>query len=310
VKPGSGIQVRDLFQGGDFFVNDVSASRRASRWDTIFCRVLDFGARQELSGAYMLLPRSICPRFREWATADREKKGGDWPAYLRANGHHLRRHILALHKEWTSSVQMATAEGDPLVFSKAVYEVLDEAAFRRAAESSPVHASGEEGDFAWFEAPATSDDEPRRVLGHLRFQGGRLLLECQSRQRLERGCALLASLAPGAVKHLGDEFTDWRQAMERSGSQPPGPPADPLPPEAERQLLEDFYTRHYARWPDTPLPALGGRTPRDAVRTPDGREKVIALLKDFENADERSRRAGKYVYDFSGIKAELGIDSL
>ncbi len=310
VKPGSGIQVRDLLQGGEFFAHDVSASRRSSRWDTIFCRVLDFGARQEMSGVYMLLPRQICARFRDWATADREEKGDDWPTYLRANSHHLRRQILSLHHEWTSSIQMATAEGDPLVFSKAVYEVLDEAAFRRAAESSPVHASDEDGDFAWFEAPATSDDEPRRVLGHLRFQGGRLLLDCQSRQRLDRGRALLASLAPGSLKHLGDEFTDWRQAMEQSGSRPPGPPAEPLSPEVEREVIEEFYTRHYAGWPDTPLPALGGRTPRDAVRTPDGREQVIALLKDFENGNERAHRAGKYVYDFSGLQAELGIDSL
>ena len=310
VKPGSGIQVRDLFQGGEFFAHDVSASRRSSRWDAIFGRILDFGARQELSGVYMLLRRSILPPFRDWATADHEEKGGDWPAYLRANSHHLRRQILALHEQLASSLRMATAEGDPLVFSKAVYEVLDEAAFRRAAESSPVHASDEDGDFSWFEAPATSDDEPRRVLGHLRIQGGRLLLECQSRQRLERGRTALASLAPGALKHLGDEFTDWRQAMEQSRSRPPGAPAEPLAPEVEREVLEEFYTRHYAGWPDTPLPALGGRTPREAVRTPDGREKVIALLKDFENSNERERRVGKYVYDFSGIQAELGIDSL
>jgi len=99
VKPGSGIQVRDLFQGGDFFAHDVTASRASSRGETIFCRVLDFGARKELSGAYLLLPRPILPQFRDWATADHEEKGDDWPTYLRANSHHLRRQILTLHKE-------------------------------------------------------------------------------------------------------------------------------------------------------------------------------------------------------------------
>lgn len=40
--------------------------------------------------------------------------------------------------------------------------------------------------------------------------------------------------------------------------------------------------RHWKEWIDTEIPMLDGLTPRKAVRTPAGREKVDALLKQAE----------------------------
>jgi hypothetical protein len=55
--------------------------------------------------------------------------------------------------------------------------------------------------------------------------------------------------------------------------------------------LQETVRRHYRSWPDEPLPALGGRTPREAVRDSDGREAVQALLRQFERDMERQDRA-------------------
>jgi hypothetical protein len=52
---------------------------------------------------------------------------------------------------------------------------------------------------------------------------------------------------------------------------------------------------HYRRWLDMSLPVLDGRTPREAVRSADGREMVDALLLDLEQ-----RSGGD-----SGVDAEL-----
>ncbi len=40
--------------------------------------------------------------------------------------------------------------------------------------------------------------------------------------------------------------------------------------------------RHYSGWLDSKLPALGNRTPREAVRDPDGREAVAGLIAQIE----------------------------
>ena len=76
-------------------------------------------------------------------------------------------------------------------------------------------------------------------------------------------------------------------------------------PEVRAQLAE-MQRRHYESWPDTPLPALDGRTPRDAVKDPDGREMVEALISQFE------REVGAMPVStprevFSNLRARLGL---
>jgi hypothetical protein len=83
-------------------------------------------------------------------------------------------------------------------------------------------------------------------------------------------------------------------------------PAPPPPPEAV-QLMRDFKARHYADWADQPLPALAGRTPRDAIRTARGRKEVELLLEDMEN--QEARLFPGEAFDFGVIRRELGLDA-
>jgi hypothetical protein len=66
-----------------------------------------------------------------------------------------------------------------------------------------------------------------------------------------------------------------------------------------------FKRRHYAQWADHPLAALRGKTPREAMRTADGRAAVDVLLKDFENHEIRQSDDARY--DFSEIRRGLGL---
>jgi hypothetical protein len=47
--------------------------------------------------------------------------------------------------------------------------------------------------------------------------------------------------------------------------------------------MRDHLDRHYRETLGLPLPALGGKSPRKAARTPAGRKKVIEWLKYLEN---------------------------
>jgi hypothetical protein len=42
-------------------------------------------------------------------------------------------------------------------------------------------------------------------------------------------------------------------------------------------------------WLDEKIPALEGRTRRKAVETPEGREKVEEILRNWENREEKKR---------------------
>ena len=68
-----------------------------------------------------------------------------------------------------------------------------------------------------------------------------------------------------------------------------------------RQMSE----RHWDAWLDTRLPVLGNRTPRQAARTPDGRERLQALLAEFAWTAERTPNAMSP--DVPALRARLGL---
>jgi hypothetical protein len=70
-------------------------------------------------------------------------------------------------------------------------------------------------------------------------------------------------------------------------------------------MVRAFKARHYATWADEPMPALSGKTPRDAVKTQAGRRRVAALLDDMQRL-EQTQPPGA-AHDFSSLRRELGV---
>jgi hypothetical protein len=73
------------------------------------------------------------------------------------------------------------------------------------------------------------------------------------------------------------------------------------------RLVTEALERHYAKWLDMSLPALGGKTPREATKTDAGRREVAMLLRDLENGEERKRKDGEPCFNVARLRAELGL---
>jgi hypothetical protein len=79
-------------------------------------------------------------------------------------------------------------------------------------------------------------------------------------------------------------------------------------PEVREQLKKTLFA-HWENWVDEKIPALGHMTPRQAVKEPDGRESVEALLLDAErhaDANEQMREAGTVA--IANVRRRLGLD--
>ena len=63
--------------------------------------------------------------------------------------------------------------------------------------------------------------------------------------------------------------------------------------------------KHYAAWPDTPIPALGSLTPKEAMKSATTRRKLDVLLKDIE-AHEAGQPADRR-FDVRTMRRELGL---
>ena len=110
---------------------------------------------------------------------------------------------------------------------------------------------------------------------------------------------------PGAIRHRIDEFEDIHVAMERREGK--GEQAKPLKNEKARAMLASVMQKYMFAWPDQALPALGGKTPREAAATKAGREKVLEFIKDMENGEARKKKAGEPSIDLGPLRRELGI---
>jgi hypothetical protein len=307
VRLGEGVRLKDLLGDGEFFVHDLNTSKWAVQWDCLLARVEEFDGRHHFTAMVVGIPRPLVAPLRAWAIDARQRSGLDWGAFLRANSHKLRQEASRLMHRGADDMRVVGFEGDELVFSRARYALLDEEAVRRALNRSKAFLQEEDpADYGWLDEVEDASGA-RRAYGHVHIGGGELRLECSTRQRLKRGKELLGSLAGEHLRHLDDDFTPWQSAMrDRKAASGPAK-ASSRPPEVERELAGKVLAEHYDRWLDMPLPALDGKTPRQAAAAPEDRARVVDLLKLLENGEEHKRRNGLAWYDVSKLKAKLGV---
>jgi hypothetical protein len=175
----------------------------------------------------------------------------------------------------------------------------------------PPESGEADGSYA-FNRPGNPTPGRRQdvVIAHAWIGDGKLRVETNSVERADRIRKQIEAACGGQIRHRSREHTDpvalmgKRELARGPGQGPPMPSSDPSSDEANALIL-DFKRQHYADWPDQPLPALGGETPRVAVRTEDGREQVDLLLKEFESGEARNPEGQRF--DFSDLRRELGL---
>jgi hypothetical protein len=123
-------------------------------------------------------------------------------------------------------------------------------------------------------------------------------------------------LAPRELRSMGDQvvgayaeaLTDLSELRGRpapSSSTIDELPADIVPTEVARAVTASFLSNYYVRWPDAPLPALGGETPRQAMKTITGARRVEAIIGEMEHQSHGTPLGG--AYDFDDLRKALGM---
>jgi hypothetical protein len=200
--------------------------------------------------------------------------------------------------------QMQNTDGDRMEFHKLVYEITSpDSAFHKLcdlcttmkAEELRADAGRDDagrivsGEIPWDRpghkgTPAMSNT----VLGRIMIEGGRLTAEVNSAQRAERLRRKIESRLGEEGRFKVDEIQDLEAMMRDRNPDDPGAAQRRAEqeelmqiPEVQEQIAE-MICRHWEAWVDQEIPALGGKTPTEAVQTADGRESVEALLHDIE----------------------------
>lgn len=145
------------------------------------------------------------------------------------------------------------------------------------------------------------------VLGALELKGKALILRVNSKERAARGEAMIMAAAGDLLRPPLTTIQTVEQAMRDRDARGAPMDAAEIPPEVARQIMQDHLDRHYRDTLDQPIPVLGGKSPRQAVRSASGRRKVVDWLKYLENSSARTKGSSLADYDFRWMWEELGL---
>lgn len=337
VEPGVGETVQDLLSGEVLEVHDISASRALCKWMIILARPLLTEGRLHFAGTLRALPPMDKQEMLDFARQL-------WQRYrLRHPQASLddfyRDHSLDLLRRMGEIANappppVYTAEGHPLHFCRARFAVADPLAVRalldeaeefnfagtseedplalhynwllRGRSQVPEASKPQRGIMATTTWTAGVDGPSYRSLGDVLLWPWQLELRCISKERLRAGKSLLKEILGRSIRHLGDEHADMEALLEDTEELPSPRPRRPLS-KAEQSIQRRMLAEQRAAWLNTPMPALGGKTPREAAGDPSLRGELEEILKSIEYMEEQKRRAGELAEDIADLRRELGL---
>jgi hypothetical protein len=318
VEPGRSVTVRDLLTGEERCIQEVSGSQTLVRRDAVLGRVVDQGGLSVFCGTH---PRPLPPVEAAEVvrrTRARIRRKGVVPIE-RLRDQAIGRYLITRWEKAVDELDLLRAmppklhntDGEELLLTT------DHFTFepaRRAEIESRLAAIKD------VSLPLENEPEPHftflrpgnamhkrwenTVMGTASLSEESLRLETNSvkraddlRRRVEAACGAL-------LHHRVREHSDPLALLDRR--KPVGPRTSTMPSQEAAQMIKAFKEKSYADWIDESIPALGGKTPREAARTSLDREKLDILLKDIENREARLPEVERF--DFSRIRRELGLD--
>jgi len=331
-QPGHGMLVRDVLIGGETEVEEHKGSQMLRPGD------IAYGQLSRLPGLNTfsrLAPLPIPPRKKaeivELRTMLRRKISRRTRSLGAADLVRYEEEIREVYLDIRDTLRMPpvlqNTDGDPLVFHTVTYRVGSaQVAFDALAplawgitkeellETADVDKDGVVTGFEieWAKAGnkkfKTWDNT---ILGRLKISGRSLVATVNSKQRaakireeIERRLGILAVHQSTVAETPEDLLKDRKLTKERRKA------AEEreldLSPELRAEVQAQMQ-RQVESWVHEEIPALGGRTPLEAVRDPDGREIVESLLLDMERGFTRATYGADVRPHIGALRRLLGM---
>jgi len=314
VDPGRGLRVHDLLTGEDRRVDEVKGSRVLVKRDAVLGRIVDYDGTSVFCGLYPVrMPPLDAAEIVRAVRAKLRRKSAPSPEGLRDEA--IGRFMIRQWQEAVSTMslranvppKLTNLDGEKLQFTTDVFTFSP--ARRPDVERGVKEIDGvEEPDghdpryvFLRGGRPARAADG-RTVLGTATLGASELAVETNS---VERADALRSRVEKACAGLLVHQRRDHGDPLAPRLVRPSTEPSEVEDRPAVREAARAFKRRHYREWADQPVPALQGKTPREAIRTAQGREAVDALLKHFEHHEQHSPPDVRF--DFNDMRRDLGL---
>jgi len=224
---------------------------------------------------------------------------------------------------------LANTDGDPLEFMTLHYRIAPAASaadiVTALSEVPDLRAEDDGMHWTLFAPEAASPrgrtrkgapdpDTGRTIHASLSLERGVLKVLVNSEARAARVRDLLYPALAEVVREPLVEHVTPEQAMAEArmaGAPMPRGVPEGVDPAALRAAVHEVLDRRYRNTLSEPVPMLGGKTPRQAVRSAKGRQAVVNWLKSLEQTSARCPVDDPMRdYDFGWMWEELGVADL
>jgi hypothetical protein len=119
------------------------------------------------------------------------------------------------------------------------------------------------------------------ILGYIDIESESMTVEVNSEKRAAEIREIIQNVMGDKAHYKTTSIKPMRAARERAedDEDPLGFHNKMMQDPAVREHMENMFLDHWGQWVDTALPILDGQTPREAAKSPSGREKVDALIQ-------------------------------
>jgi hypothetical protein len=313
-EPGERMLVRDVLIGVETEVIERSGSRDLEMGDLLFAQIWH---EPELSVLGSSAPIRI-PPDRKIEVIELRKKLKKriakqhrclTPDDLLRYADLIRATYLNIRDRLFLPPVLCNTDGDPLLFhtlrfriesAEAAFDALYPLAVGRSREELLDDAElGEDGKLRsaaidWIkEGNRKFKTWDNTILGHIKISGELVIADVNSENRAKRLRKEIEQRLGATAAHEST-LVQTLDDMRKHASQETAEDKELRDAEMEAMLrdpevkeqMQAVMQKQVESWVHQKIPALGGRTPLQAVRDPDGKEMVEALLLDWERRDK------------------------
>ena len=340
--PGQNITLKDLLLNHEVTVQERTASKSLTPGELIFCRIVTLDDDSIILG---IGTTPIPSHFLDMIVEQRQLMAennlpqsawtpGQIPTLPIELLHEYDIELRQLYFDISAEVlnpqmpSLQNTDGDELALTKLFYtlnctprEALDALASLAMEPAEDLLQHGvfnSEGklisiEFSWLKKGNSRNSGWRNtVMGEIHINQNSLTIDVNSKERADAikrkisyrlgkhavfSHAVIESLEKMLAENNGAQSSDSDLATQQHNE------LMALPEVKER--LRKITQQHWKDWLDTALPVLEGQTPRQASKTPLGRERLEALLLDFE---ERSGTDPILNPDISELRRQLKMN--
>jgi hypothetical protein len=307
VAINEGCNIRDIFTNELKFVTDNSASKQAKISDIIGARLITADQNTFFSGVISVYPQTFKSiildfynrEFKEFKKTFGKKSSHhdflkDWGFLIGNYLDHIMEHSRFL-----------TPDGDELVFARADYSFVDfNLVVLKIGEIKSIQEiSGGSDELRVFVLSHMGKKNTNTVI---EVEVGKLAIQAHSVDSLNRAKALIEKKLKGLISHKGDSTKHPDSLINRDSLVTAKQKKLPFGVRNKKEM-DRILDEYYDDWIDEPIDALNGKSPREALKTKYGRDKLVSILSELERLYQHAKKMGEPYYDIKKLRNKLKL---